>query len=137
MNIQKNNAAANKALLHHIYAEASRRNPAPLLAALAEDAVWTIIGSTFLSGTFRGKDEILTKLLGPLAASTENGVTFTIDRLIAEDDHVVLIAKGSATAKTGRPYNNTYCIVARFADNKIVEMTDYIDTELITAALGV
>ena len=60
---------------------------------------------------------------------------FTIERLIAEDDHVVLIANGTATAKTGRPYNNSYCIVARFTDGKIVAMTDYIDTELITSAL--
>ena len=128
-------AAENKALLRHIYTEASRRNSSPLLETLAEDAVWTIIGSTFLSGTFRGKDAILTRLLGPLAASTENGVTFTIERLIAENDHVVLIANGTATAKTGRPYNNSYCIVARFTDGKIVAMTDYIDTELITSAL--
>ena len=128
-------AAENKALLRHIYTEASRHNSNPLLETLAEDAVWTIIGSTFLSGTFRGKDAILTKLLGPLAASTENGVTFTIERLIAENDHVVLIANGTATAKTGRPYNNSYCIVARFTDGKIVAMTDYIDTELITSAL--
>src|SRR6185437_3144241 len=125
----------NQALLRHVYNEASRHNTPPLLDSLAEDAVWTIIGSTFLSGTFRGKDAILTKLLGPLAASTENGVTFTIERLIAEDDHVVLIANGTATAKTGRPYDNYYCIVARFTDGKIVAMTDYIDTELITSAL--
>ena len=36
---------------------------------------------------------------------------------------------------TGLPYNNTYCIVARFVDGKIVEMTDYVDTELISTAL--
>jgi ketosteroid isomerase-like protein len=36
---------------------------------------------------------------------------------------------------TGRPYNNVYCIVCRFADGKIQEMTDYVDTELITTAL--
>src|SRR5689334_1471573 len=94
-----NKTADNKALLRHIYIEASRHNSSPLLETLAEDAVWTIIGSTFLSGTFRGKHAILTKLLGPLAASTENGVTFTIEQLIAEDDHVVLIANGTATAK--------------------------------------
>src|SRR6187200_864158 len=107
-------AAENKALLRHIYTEASRHDSNPLLETLAEDAVWTIIGSTFLSGTFRGKDAILTKLLGPLAASTENG---------------------TATAKTGRPYNNSYCTIARFTDGEIVAMTDYIDTELITSAL--
>ena len=116
----ENKAARHKAVLHHIYTEASRHNSSPLLETLAEDAVWTIIGSTFLSGTIRGKDAILTRLL---------------ERLIAEDDHVVLIANGTATAKTGRPYNNSYCIVAQFADDKIVAMTDYIDTELITSAL--
>jgi ketosteroid isomerase-like protein len=35
----------------------------------------------------------------------------------------------------GRPYNNRYCIVARFADGKIQEMTDHVGTGLITAAL--
>jgi ketosteroid isomerase-like protein len=135
MNTAVDTSTENKAAVHRIYIEASRGNSVPLLETLADDAVWTIIGSTFLSGTFRGKDEILTKLLGPFAACTENGVTFIIERLIAEDDHVVLIAKGTATAKTGRPYNNSYCIVAQFADGKIVTMTDYIDTELITSAL--
>src|SRR3954452_3646390 len=99
----QNKVAENKALLRHIYTEASRHNSNPLLETLAEDAVWTIIGSTFLSGTFRGKDAILTKLLGPLAASTENGVTFTIERLIAEDDHVVLIATGRPPRRPGAP----------------------------------
>ena len=38
--------------------------------------------------------------------------------------------------RAGGPYNNTYCIVCRIADGKIKEMTDYVDTELITSALG-
>jgi ketosteroid isomerase-like protein len=44
-------------------------------------------------------------------------------------------AQGRATAKSGKPYNNTYCIVCRIVDGKI-KMTDYVDTELITSALG-
>jgi ketosteroid isomerase-like protein len=40
-----------------------------------------------------------------------------------------------ATTITGRPYNNSYCIVGRIEDGRIVEMTDYIDTELITQNL--
>jgi ketosteroid isomerase-like protein len=62
-------------------------------------------------------------------------VTFTIDRLIAEGEYVVMQARGRATAITGRAYDNTYCIVARIVDGQIREMTDYIDTELITRAL--
>jgi ketosteroid isomerase-like protein len=128
-------SAENKRLLEHIYNEISKRNTGPLLETLADDAVWTIIGSTVLSGVFKGKQEIIGKLLLALPAKLDGGVVFDIKRLIAEDDHVVLIADGRATAKTGRPYNNKYCIVARFADGKIQEITDYIDTELISSAL--
>jgi hypothetical protein len=42
---------------------------------------------------------------------------------------------GQATAITGLAYDNTYCIVARIVDGQIREMTDYVDTELITRAL--
>ena len=44
-------------------------------------------------------------------------------------------ARGQATAVTGLPYDNTYCIVARIVNGQIREMTDYIDTELVTRAL--
>jgi ketosteroid isomerase-like protein len=125
----------NKELLRHAYTEVSRGNAAPLLAALADDVRWTIIGSTPLSGTFQGKQEVVDKLLKPLTARLTGPIVFTLDRFIAEGDHVVMIASAEATAVTGRPYNNVYCIVCRFADGKIQEMTDYVDTELITTAL--
>ena len=44
-------------------------------------------------------------------------------------------ARGYGTARSGKPYNNTYCIVCRIVDGKVKEMVDYIDTELITSAL--
>jgi uncharacterized protein len=43
--------------------------------------------------------------------------------------------RGRGTAKSGRSYNNTYCIVSRISDGKVREMTDYVDTESITSAL--
>jgi ketosteroid isomerase-like protein len=49
--------------------------------------------------------------------------------------HPDMQARGQATAVTGLAYDNTYCIVARITDGQIREMTDYVDTELITRAL--
>ena len=130
-------AAENKQILRHVYAEISKGNVQALLDALAEDVQWTIIGATALSGTSRGKQQVIEKLLQPLRARLADGpLVFTADRFIAEGEHVVMEARGQATAKSGKPYNNTYCIVARIVDGKIKEMTDYIDTELITSALG-
>lgn len=127
--------AAAKRILEHAYASASLGDGGPLFAALADDAQWTIIGTTALSGVFRGKKEIAERLFGNLRARLAGPVKFTPERFVAEGDVVVMQARGQATSKTGKPYNNVYCIVARFDDGKIVEMIDYIDTELITSAL--
>jgi ketosteroid isomerase-like protein len=128
---------ANKQLLRHVYAEISKGNVQPLLDSLADDVEWTIIGSTALSGTSRGKQEVIDKLLKPIRARLADGpIVFQPERFIAEGEYVVMQAKGRATALSGKPYNNTYCIVCRIVDGKVKEMVDYIDTELITTALG-
>jgi uncharacterized protein len=128
---------ANKQLLRHVYAEISKGNVQPLLDSLADDVEWTIIGSTALSGTSRGKQEVIDKLLKPIRARLADGpIVFQPERFIAEGEYVVMQAHGRATALGGKPYNNTYCIVCRIVDGKVKEMVDYIDTELITSALG-
>jgi len=69
-------------------------------------------------------------------AQLEGPIRVTADRFIAEDDYVVMQGHGTATTKTGTPYNNTYCIVWRIAQGKLQEMTEYLDTELVTTAFG-
>ncbi len=137
----------NKQRLEQIYAELSKGNVQALLDSLADDIQWTIIGTTVLSGTSHGKAEVIEKRLKPLRARLADGpIVFSLERFIAEGEYVVMQAHGQATAKSGKPYNNTYCIntycintyciVGRIVDGKLKEMTDYIDTELITSALG-
>ncbi len=127
----------NKQLLQQIYTEISKGNIQALLESLDDDIQWTIIGTTVLSGTSHGKQEVIDKILKPLRERLANGpIVFTFDRFIAEGEYVVMQARGQATSKGGKPYNNTYCIVCRIVDGKLKEMTDYIDTELITSALG-
>jgi len=128
---------ANKALLRSAYEAVSRRDPGPLTEALSEDVVWTVIGTTRMSGTARGKKEVAEKIFVPLRASLSDApLRFEIDRLIGEGEWVVMLARGYATTREGKPYNNTYAIVARFENGKIVEMTDYIDTALINEVLN-
>ena len=38
--------------------------------------------------------------------------------------------------KAGVPYNNEYCFVYRLEDGAIKEVTEYMDTELVTSALA-
>jgi ketosteroid isomerase-like protein len=75
------------------------------------------------------------ELFGALAEKIER-VTTVAHRFIAEDDHVVVQARGANTTRAGAPYNNSYCFVFRIEDGKLKEVTEYMDTELATAVLG-
>jgi ketosteroid isomerase-like protein len=129
-------AAENKQFISNMFAELSKGNGDAFLNALADDVSFTIIGSTKYSGTFKGKQELINKLLAPLNAQVEGGMTITPDNLIADGDFVAMQARGKALSKNGRRYDNTYCHVFRFANGKVQEVTEYLDTELITAAFG-
>jgi hypothetical protein len=129
-------AAENKQLIQNMFAELSKGNAEAFLGNMADDVRFTIIGTTKYSGTFKGKQELITKLLGPLTAQLEGGITLTPENFIAEGDYVAMQARGKATTKSGKPYNNTYCQVFRIANGKVQEVTEYLDTELVTTAFG-
>jgi ketosteroid isomerase-like protein len=129
-------AAENKQFISNMFAELSKGNGDAFLNALADDVSFTIIGSTKYSGTFKGKQELINKLLAPLNAQIEGGMTITPDNLIADGDFVAMLAHGKALSKNGRRYDNTYCHVFRFANGKVRDVTEYLDTELVTSAFG-
>ena len=108
-----------------------------MLAAMSDDVRWTIMGSTKYSHTMNGKKEIVDKLLHPIVAELESMGSNHVDNVIAEGDYVVVQqhATGRKT-KTGNPYNNSYCLVYKVIGGKIKEITEYLDTELVTAAFG-
>jgi ketosteroid isomerase-like protein len=108
-----------------------------ILATMSDDVRWTLIGTTKFSGTMNGKQEIVEKLFKPIFAQLETPGSNVIDNIIAEGDYVVVQQRGTGRkTKSGKDYNNTYCIVYKVADGKIKEITEYCDTELVTSAFG-
>lgn len=129
-------AAENKQFISNMFAELSKGNADAFLGALADDVRFTIIGSTKYSGTFKGKQDLIARLLAPLNAQVEGAMTITPDNLIADGDFVAMQARGKALSKSGQRYDNTYCHVFRIANGKVQEVTEYLDTELVTTAFG-
>jgi hypothetical protein len=129
-------AADNKQLMQHIFSELSKGDSRPFVDGLADDVRWTITGTTKWSKTFQGKQAVLTELLEPLRSQFAGRYTATAHRFIAEGDHVVVEGRGCVTTKAGIPYDNAYCWIYRITDGKMKEITEYLDTELVTAALG-
>ena len=129
-------AAENKEIIRTMFAELSKGNAEAFLGTLADDVRFTLIGSTKFSGVFNGKQEFIEKVLAPLGAQLEGGLVMHVDNLIAEGNLVVMQGRGESTTKSGRAYNNTYAQVFRLANGKVQEVTEYLDTELVTSVFG-
>jgi uncharacterized protein len=108
-----------------------------MLASMSDDVRWTIMGKTKYSHVMNGKDEITNKLLKPIFAELESMGANHVDNVIAEGDYVVVQQHASGRkTKTGNDYNNSYCLVYKVIDGKVKEITEYLDTELVTSAFG-
>jgi ketosteroid isomerase-like protein len=126
----------NRQFVSRIFAELSTGNSRPLIEALGDDVSWTVIGQTPWSRTYRGKASVLKDLLSVLGTRLADRYRAHADRILVDGDYVVVQARGESTTKSGRPYNNEYCFVYRINDGRIVEVTEYLDTQLVVDALG-
>lgn len=60
----------------------------------------------------------------------------TIKNVVMEGNYVVVESTGKARTKNGKPYNQIYCEVFRFNNEKLQEITTYLDTALSNEALS-
>lgn len=128
--------AENKQVVLDFYEAGARGDMESCLGLLADDVVWTNIGSTRFSGSYSGKAALLDELLGPLFGQLKAGISSRIEQLIAEGDIVVAQTAGTSETLDGVPYNNSYCQVIRIDDGKIAEVKEYFDTALVDAVFG-
>ena len=134
-------AAANKKLMEEIFAAAGNPDPAVrdrslFIASLADDAKWVVTGQYSWSRTFTGKQAILNDLHGHVRSLLAERSRTIAHRFIADDDCVVVEAKGNNLTKAGARYDNDYCLVFRLENGKIKEVREYCDSILTEKALG-
>ena len=127
--------STNKQLLQDIFAALAQSDARPFVDAMAENFRWTMVGSNKWARTYAGKQAVVGELFAALRRKMDR-VTTVAHRFIAEGDHVVVEARGANTTRAGLPYCNSYCFVFRVADGKLAELTEYMDSELVTAVLG-
>lgn len=122
--------------MQRIFAELSDGNAKLFVESMADDFRWIVMGNTKWSRTYEGKEAVLTELFETLRSKIGDNIRTVAHRYIAEDDLVVVEARGNSTTKTGLPYNNTYCFIFRISEGKLKEVIEYLDTELVTAVFG-
>jgi uncharacterized protein len=92
-------------------------------AYLAEDVKWNILGINPVIG----KAQVLEVAK---MAHLESFPVITIKNILGEGNYVVIESTGKAMTRNGKPYNQTYCDIFYFENEKITEITTYFDTAL-------
>ena len=128
-------SSENKQFIEGVFEELAKGNGQPFMDMLSDDARWTAIGSSPWSRTYEGKREILDELMRPLFRQFAGQYTARAIRIIAEDEFVVVEARGEVATKSGLPYNQSYCYVLRLSDGRVHELTEYLDTDLVNRVL--
>ena len=97
-----------------------------------DSIIWTA-GDNAIGGT-RTKKEIVEFAQGILAAFP-NGITFNITGMTAEADRVAVEVSGESIHASGQSYNNKYHFLLIIRDGKIIQLKEYMDTQLAAKIL--
>ena len=97
-----------------------------------DSIIWTA-GNNSIGGT-RTKKEIINFAQNILSAFP-SGITFNITGMTAEEEKVAVEISGEAVHASGQTYNNQYHFLLRIKDGKILELKEYMDTQLAAKIL--
>ena len=129
------NAADNKRIVADAFDGLSRADGRAFFDIMADDIVWIIEGQCRFSRRYEGKVAVQNELAPALFANFASDYRNHAEAIIAEDDRVVVLARGEVKTVRGEDYNNSYCFVLLMNDGKIVELREYMDTSLAEARL--
>lgn len=118
----------NKALIQALYQRFATGDIAAVLAAFADDIVWTEAEGFPLAGTYTGPQSVLEDVFMRLGEFSDNWAV-VVDRYIADGDTVV--ADGKYTwnhKKTGKPCEARMAHVWTLADGKVTAFLQHVDT---------
>jgi uncharacterized protein len=129
-------AAENKDLMQRIFAGIASGDSTLFLEHLADDVSLRVTGQNSWSREFKGRQTVLRDLYGYVRSLTKEPRKTIPLLILADEDHVVVQARGDLATKAGVPYENDYCIVYRLRGGKIAEITEYLDSVLCERVLG-
>ncbi len=124
-----------KQLMQFIFAALAQGKGKPFIDAMSDDFCWIVQGRTAWSRRYEGKQVVREQLFKPLFAQFAGTYINRASCFVAEGDKVVVECRGEVTTQKGESYNNQYCYVCRFANGRLVELVEYLDTQLVAAVL--
>jgi hypothetical protein len=123
--------SVNVAQVRDIFKKLETGDGGEFFAHVAEDVDWTVEGTHPLAGHYHSKADFVAHTFEKLNKILPNGTELHVEHALVSGDWAVVELHSLATAKNGFRFDNRYCWVCRFADDKIVEVRAYLDSALV------
>ena len=102
-----------------------------------DNFLWTIKGTSILSGTYNNKEEFFEKVINRLNKLLSSGWRMHILNSYTDNNTLIIEMRGEVKTKNGADYNNEYCWIFKFNDkNKVANLTAYYDSLLVNKTLN-
>lgn len=128
-------ADRNRALVRDAF-EAWAAGRGSIFDLLADDATWTIPGSTPGAGEWRGRQAYVDAAVTPLFARLAEPARPELIGLWADGGEVVVRWRQDTPLKAGGSYRNDYAWFLTMQDGKATAVTAFLDLLAYEAALG-
>lgn len=102
---------------------------------LAEDVEWTVAGSSPVSGVYRSRQDFMQRAVAPITARLATPIVPEVEHVLAQGDAVVVVWRGTARARDGRPYVNHYAWHMELDGGRIVRVVAFLDTWALQALM--
>jgi ketosteroid isomerase-like protein len=109
----------NGELIRSGYEAFSKGDMETIAKIFANDIQWNISGRNLISGSYSGQEETFA-FFGKLLELSDGTFSVSVHDLLASDDHVVVLAKESAS-RNGKSLDSDDVHVWHIADGKAVE----------------
>jgi len=130
--------AHTRAFVESLFTEVALDNFGQSFAnALSDDLVWTVTGSSPISGRYEGKQVYVDKVLTPLRKVLVALPVPIVEHIFADVDWAVVNWRSQgARGKNGANYDMQYCWLMRVEGDKIVEVVGFYDGQKVAAVFA-
>ena len=106
-------------------------DPAILGGVISDDFEFEMMGRLAGVKPIRGKDKFLANMPRTLTAMFPHGLNMKLLTVVAEGPHVAIQAESDTVAGNGRKYANRYHFYFLFDGDRIAQVREYNDVNLV------
>jgi ketosteroid isomerase-like protein len=117
--------------VRRVFAGLEHGDGAAFFEHIADDVDWTVMGTHPLAGHYKSRAEFTAATFAKLGRALPGGAQLNVNDVFIAGDVAIVELHSKATAKNGFRFDNHYCWVCYFKNNKINRVRAYLDSAMV------